>query len=399
MKSVTPFNTRSDGSSDRSLRITFLYGNLRFSGGRKVLRDYADHLRSRGHAVQELARNSSQLQNFGYKAGSVREVGHLDRSTIPESDLIVASEQDEVRAGVLSQRGPTVHFCQGFQIHDYEYRLQHSVLPNRYQTRWWNRVWKLWRQRRKWQRRIQEFDQIYRLPTWLVCVSRELSQHLEHRYGRPVELAENGISPEHFRPAAQPPEWRFDFDRPCRILSVGSFHTTFKGINETLASVRRLKSQGVPVRFLRVTPDAPCPIEREWGVVDEFHSGLSQTQMAELYRSSHLYVSNSHPAEGFGLPAMEALRSGMVTVLSDIQSYRSFADHRRFTQFVPVRAPQKTAEAIGQLMTTDPATIQTLRQEAQTVASRFTLDNARRDFEASLIRIADKTSSQTRQAA
>lgn len=384
----------------RSLRITFLYGHLRFSGGRKVLRDYADDLRSGGHQVCEIARQTGRVEDFGYDVESVLQTDRIDRTTVPESDLIVVSEHDEVRDAVATGRGPVVHFCQGFQIHDYEHRLRYSLLPERYQSAWWGlRRLELWKQRRKWRRRIREFDAIYSLPTRLVCVSRELSKHLQQRYGRPVELAENGISPDHFRPAANPPAWKFDRHHPCRILSVGSSGTLFKGIGETVAAVSQVKSKGLPVEFIRISPEAPSNAERLSGVVDEFHHGLSQSQMADLYRSCHLYVSNSHPGEGFGLPAMEALRSGLATVLSEIPAYRSFADHRRFTRFVPVCDPSATANAIEDLMAWDPEAIGLLRREAKIAAERFTLENARRGFEAALLRIAEQTPEQEAQAA
>ena len=372
----------------RPLHLAVLYNNLRFSGGRKVLHDYAVHLRRQGHQVAELALSDTKSTN-SINAEDVRAVSKFDRNSLPECDFLIASEHDEVRAAVASGRGQVVHFCQGFEIDNYEFRLEHNLLPERYQTRKLFRGMQLWLQRRKWKRRIREFDAIYRLPTRLVAVSKELAANLQSRYRRKVQLAENGICPDVFYPPENWPDWNFDAERPCRVLCVGNSQLLAKGIRETSEAVRWLKSRNLPVHFVRVCPRGLSDAEHKGGVVDEFHSSLSATEMGDLYRSCHAYVSNSHPSEGFGLPAMEALRSGMVTTLTDIPCYRSYADHRQFTHFVPVRDSLATAKTLLRLMASKQPVIDALRLNALETTQRFTLENARRNFESALLRMAD----------
>jgi glycosyltransferase involved in cell wall biosynthesis len=50
--------------------------------------------------------------------------------------------------------------------------------------------------------------------------------------------------------------------------------------------------------------------------------------------------------EGFGLPAMEALTSGVPSVLTEISSYKNFDERMDFAFFVPTHRPDKIVEGI-----------------------------------------------------
>jgi glycosyltransferase involved in cell wall biosynthesis len=80
--------------------------------------------------------------------------------------------------------------------------------------------------------------------------------------------------------------------------------------------------------------------------VDRFLVAISEQEMAALYRQTDIFVSSSLEAEGFGLPAVEALSSGVPCVLTEIPAYGSFSAARDFAYFVPTHRPEAIADGI-----------------------------------------------------
>ena len=68
--------------------------------------------------------------------------------------------------------------------------------------------------------------------------------------------------------------------------------------------------------------------------------------MAALYRDTDVFISSSLEGEGFGLPAVEALASGVPAILTDISSYGNMDNTHDFACFVPPREPEEIATAV-----------------------------------------------------
>jgi glycosyltransferase involved in cell wall biosynthesis len=71
--------------------------------------------------------------------------------------------------------------------------------------------------------------------------------------------------------------------------------------------------------------------------------------MGELYRSADLFISMSKEAEGFGLPALEAMACGIPAILSGISSYRSFDEMPDYALFADPPTPEMVALAIKKI--------------------------------------------------
>ena len=57
-----------------------------------------------------------------------------------------------------------------------------------------------------------------------------------------------------------------------------------------------------------------------------FRSHLRADEMPFLYRSCDVMLAPSWTQEGFGLPALEAMACGVPVAMSDIPTFRGFAD-------------------------------------------------------------------------
>lgn len=354
------------------MHIAFLTDNLSFSGGRKVLVDYARHLAGVGHRTEILA-----LEARGALAErcSVRTVESFKRKHLPTADLYVASNLRIVQNAVRSRRGPVVNFCQGFPIAELEQRVSGDVVPAEFQfLRGFSSV-RLARKRIQWRRKIARHDRVFRLPTHLVAVSPHLKARLEDRYGRPVHLCRNGVDQDAFFANDGPLAREFTAARPCRVISVGPITVTAKGIADTVEAVRIARGRGCPIQLIRVCGSEFEPTERASGVVDEFYTGLSPMELGDLFRSCDVYISNSLESEGFGLPAMESLACGLPSILSDISSYRGFADdgedQGRFCEFVPQRSPAAAAVVLQWLIEGPAERRESLRNRALAIAAGY----------------------------
>lgn len=333
------------------MKFVFLADNLKFSGGRKTFLELASFLKQQGEEVSLLTLNpAGELSNI-FPDFSVRKSFSPDQ--IPECDFIVATTPDEVLAGFSSgkARKKVVHLCQGFEVEDFEERIQGKIIPSRYQGNGILKKLIYTKKKLEWKRRIAELDKIYSLDTLLIVISQHLKNAIEKRYSRRTELCRYGVKKQFFFPSSKPIRNTFSKDSPCKIINIGPVAVTFKGIPDTLTAIRILKEKGSPIHFIRVSPDEKKDEDIAAAqIIDEYHKGLSPEQLGELLRSCDIYISNSLEGEGFGLPAMEAMSCGLICVLSSISSYLDFDPTHDYAIFVPERMPEATADAVEKIL-------------------------------------------------
>jgi len=367
------------------MKIVFISDHMKFSGGRMLMFLYADYLRRKGHDSRIIVE-----KEIGGLAGQfqVETVPSLSREHIPDCDLLVATSPKEVRQAWDSGRGRVVHFCQGFELTDLQQRLAGRVLPPRYQGKGFIHAMRILKKKFTWARKLREFDSVYKLPTHLITVSSHLKKELEQLYGRPAHLCRNGVRLDLFTPRK---DWKFEpfsEKRPMRVINIGPYDVTYKGVQTTLEAVGMARARGVPVEFTRITP---IPSNKELGAGRDYktHTKLPQDEFCEILRGHDVYVSNSTEREGFGLPAMEAMASGNICVLSSILCYRSFAESRDdHCLFVPEGDAKATADALERIHKMREEEYGRIRQNALAVAADFSHDKACGVFEDILKRIS-----------
>lgn len=355
------------------MKTVFLIDNLKFSGGRKSFLELAVDFRNKGHQVELLT-----LTQKGDLSGVFpsRQVPEFSATTIPACDFIITTTPAEVKAAFESEKGKTVHFCQGFEIEDLQSRLEDKAIPFRYRGKSLYKKLKLMVKKLHWKSKIAKLDKIYSLDTILIAISKHLKKVLEERYSREVYFCGYGVSKKFFSCDKTWRPRRFTEEAPCRIINVGPVGVTFKGIPDTLDAISMLKEKKLPIRFIRVSPDEKKDEDLSSTVIDEYHSRLSPEDLGGLMRNCDIYISNSLEGEGFGLPAMEAMSCGLLCVLSSISSYLNFSDSRDYALFVPERNPGKTAEAVEKILSMPPEEVTSLRAKSLFIAEDFSLQKA-----------------------
>jgi glycosyltransferase involved in cell wall biosynthesis len=354
------------------VKISFFSTSTRFSGGRLVMFRHANELARRGHDVRIWAQQTEPAVDWLPLHVPIHRVAAGPLTRASAVDLCVF---DRARlASLLSLNGPTkvVHFCQGFEATDAELRIRSA-----WAQRGWFAVPEIWRLRR----RLGAIDRAYRLPTVKVVTHRHLGELIGHRFGQSAYFVPCGLPAGVFTPPPQRSE-------PARtVLVVGPTDIGWKRVQDALRAVQLLKRQRPDIRLVRVAQHPMREVERDLAVTDEYHTMLRPPELAELYRKADVLLITSDATEGFGLPVLEAMACDLPCVVTDIPSFRTFAEPDDYAHFVPVGDAAKMAAAVGALLDS-VGERKRLRARGLQVAADYTLQRSHDAMEAVLTEIA-----------
>jgi glycosyltransferase involved in cell wall biosynthesis len=271
------------------MKIAYLLESTGFFGGVKVVLQQADALARRGHRVTVVSPEPAP-EWFRLARARFERSSYRDSAALAEADVRVATFYRTVPLALQGAWGPVFHLSQGYEGGFRHY--QEAGLGD-------------------------EIDRVYRLPTRKLAISSTLARRLESlgfggvtNVGQTFDPSEFSPGPD--RPAGDPPV----------ILVVGAMEVESKGIEIALAGLAEWRRCGGRFWLRRVSYAPPGPLERELGVADEFHTRLPPERMPFAYRSSDLFVGATRIEEGFGLPTLEAMASGLPCLLSDVPGQR-----------------------------------------------------------------------------
>lgn len=138
----------------------------------------------------------------------------------------------------------------------------------------------------------------------------------------------NGIDLSLFYPHINKNFWRAEFNLPENrpiVLFVGRL-VAKKGIN----IIYEARSAEYEIVFA-----GPGIVPKEWKSAKNIHllGGLSQDQLARLYRASDIFVFPSN-GEVFTLAIQEAMASGLPIITSDDPGYKNYNLNKKFISFI-----------------------------------------------------------------
>ena len=365
------------------MKLVFITDHMKFSGGRRLMFDYALYLMEKGHDVTVLVeKKEGGLADYI----PVKVVPSLTVEHIPDADLIIATSPKEVRLAWEARRGKVVHFCQGLELVDLEQRITGEVLPIRYQGKGFFNKLKIFKKKLEWRRKHRIFDDVYKLPTHLIAITDPMCKYLEERYQRPAYLCRNGVDLENLHPQSNWKPEHFSEARPMRIVNVGPMDVTYKGVPVSVNAVEIARGRDIPIEFIRIAP-FPSKSEARNNLTYDLIINPPRHDFSETMGSCDVYLSNSTEREGFGLPAVEAMASGLLCILSDITAYRSFNPGTGHCIFVPGDDAEATADTIEKVYKMPLNEMSRMRAEAIEVASHFSHQKACVEFERILEKI------------
>jgi phosphatidylinositol alpha-mannosyltransferase len=184
-----------------------------------------------------------------------------------------------------------------------------------------------------------------------IAVSGAAKHFIDRYFPGEYKVIPNGVDVERFQRAVPIARWQ---DGASNLLFVGRFEPR-KGLLELLKAYRILRKAGCECRLL-VVGSGPLGKEarrytatRRLGEV-EFLGRVSDEEKAQLFRTSHVYVSPATGGESFGIVLLEAMAAGTPIVASDIHGYKGVVRRDREALLVPPRQPKALAAAIARLL-------------------------------------------------
>lgn len=229
---------------------------------------------------------------------------------------------------------------------------------------------------------IKLIEDCYSLSIPKLTVSRQLADRLGKMFPRGHFFSiGQGIEHVHFFPSGAN-------DTACldpvdRIFLIGPLHISIKNIRVGLHAYNFIKEQYPSVKLVRISQVNTRLEEEELvGPIEDYHVNVRPREVGEIMRcGSGIFISPSGPGEGFGLPVLEAMATGIPGVLTSIPSYLAFSDPSDYAVFVPNNSPEAMAEAVCSLMKDDRERMR-LMKRGREVASLYSFARVARNLEA-----------------
>jgi hypothetical protein len=327
-------------------RIAYLMEDTALSGGTRVQLAQADALIARGHEVRIVTKGLP----LTWRSSRAEWVYVDDFNTYDarDDDYVMATFWTTLAAAWRIAPEKALHLCQGYEGAFTAYQ------PIR-----------------------GEIEAAYRLPIPKLVVARSLVD-ICRQFTDDVTYIGQIVDDEFFR-TRTPPE-----NEPLRVLLCGESQVDLKGISEGYGAAAHARWFHQTFDLVRASPWAPSR-EEPLDSVQEFHVALTNREMTRLMHSCDILIAPNHREEGFGLPAAEAMASGVPVVMTSIPSYQSFDAAHDYALF----APQENAVELGECliaMLTDSELRARIRVRGREVAEQWRAEKVAERIENALLK-------------
>jgi hypothetical protein len=287
------------------MNIAYLMEDTALSGGIRVQLAQADALIARGHRVRIVTKGLP----LTWRPSRAEWVYVDDFNTYDarEDDFVIATFWTTLPAAWAIAPKKALHLCQGYEGSFTAYQ------PIR-----------------------GDIEAAYRLPIPKLVVTRSLIAICKE-FSDDVTYIGQIVDDEFFR-TRMPVQ-----NEPMRVLLCGESQVDLKGVAEGYGAAAHARWFHQKFDLIRVSPWAPSRGE-PLDTAQEFHVALNTREMTRLMHSCDVLIAPNHAEEGFGLPAAEAMASGIPVVMTSIPSYLSFDAVRDYALF----APQENAVELGE---------------------------------------------------
>ncbi len=307
--------------------ICYLLESTNLAGGVRVVFDQARLLAQKGHRIIIRARfGNHHWYHHPIAVDYVDDLASPFPANTALPDIVIATFWTTAHAATQLDCRQTFHFCQGYEGDLPEYG---GIL--------------------------EAIEQAYRLPIPKLTVGDWLTKRLQQIYGT-TDFKIHTIGQIVDTALFTPPKFMFGHKlrqllrHPAKILLLGLFESSVKGIPDALHAIEAVRKQHIKLHVTRVSSHALSEQEKAITPINSYFKQLPPPAIAQLYLTHDLLIAPSHAAEGFGLPFAEALASGLPCIATAIPSHLSFSKTHDYAVFVPPQSPHSMAQAIPALL-------------------------------------------------
>jgi glycosyltransferase involved in cell wall biosynthesis len=306
-----------------ALRVTYLLPELRLTGGAIVVMQLVRALTSLGVDARVVAFKDTRREMFRWRlALRPRVIGTVKEmiSAMPDTDIVVATHwttADAARALVKAGRARhAAYYLQDYEAWFYpeedaearaRVRNTYSLIPHKIVTSAW----------------LHDLLQHEGFDSEKIAVGLDLGFF----YPRPVENSARAV-----------------------VLATARPRTPRRGFDTVVAALTRVHEAMPDAEIVLFGEDLgaralPFAYRGEGVVTDQEH-------LARLYSGARVHFDGSD-FQAFGLPGLEAMACGTVSVLTDAGGVREYARNDGNCLLVPPRDPVAAADAILRLLRDD----------------------------------------------
>ncbi|MBG9544726.1 hypothetical protein ABE29_18770 [Cytobacillus firmus] len=285
----------------QNLTITYILPHKHLTGGLKMLLEQMRHLKKRGHVIQAVyrGRNGESVLPTWTELEVDQEIlvpiGEKYLNYINDTDVIVAGWMDQIP------------------------ELKNSIIPVFYWEQGSGYLFGdipglQWEEEAIIRLNLKKY---YTQDISIVAVSKYVSDVLYARYGISSDILPNYLDIDFYHPAKIPGD-----DEVPTILLVGNPTWGFKGFKVALHALELLIKTGYSFKVKWVS-QVDFELKQLSFQIDVVVSP-SQKELADIYRESSILLFASW-YEGFGMPPLEAMASGVAVVATNCGGVESYA--------------------------------------------------------------------------
>ncbi len=298
-ESNSNFDVSTDEKYKNKLTIGYLLPHKNLTGGMKMLLENMKSMKKLGHEIYAFFRSESEekaIPNW-YDLDVDKEIvipfGQSFYPFINECDVIIAGWMSQIQE-VINSEVPVVYWEQGSESLFGDYNDLFSSSPIR-----------------------NHLKKCFSFPASVVSCTTVVSKILSVKYNKNSYVIPNSIDTSFYYP---------DVERnndEITILLVGNPQLKFKGFNVALNALQIVHEKGYKFNVKWVCQSVPNVKGIKYPI--NYIKMPSQEQLAKIYRNSDIFIFTSW-YEGFGMPPLEAMASGVPVISTKCGGVESFIE-------------------------------------------------------------------------
>lgn len=291
------FDISINTNNNNKLTIGYLLPHKQLTGGMKMLLENMKFMKKLGHKVYAYFKSKCEEKAIPdwYNLDADKEIvipfEQSFCSFISECDVVIAGWMSQIQE-VINSEIPVVYWEQGsgWLFGDYEDLSSDSPIRN-------------------------QLRKCFSLPASVVSCSSVVSKILSMKYNKNSVVIPNGIDTSFYYPQLR------ENNDDVNILLVGNPQLRFKGFQLALDALNIVYEEGYKFNVNWVCQSIPNAKGVKYPI--NFIKMPSQEQLAKIYRSSDIFIFTSW-YEGFGMPPLEAMASGVSVISTKCGGVESF---------------------------------------------------------------------------